>query len=58
MPTGLDAQGRDEQRSEIDDLIAGSYKRPKRQKAAEPLHPCDERKIQTEKARFDMETRE
>ena len=28
------------------DLIMGSYKRPRRQRAPEPLHPADERKLQ------------
>ena len=32
------------------DLIMGSYKRPRRQRAPEPLHPADERKLQAEKA--------
>lgn len=32
------------------DLIMGSYKRPRRQRAPEPLHPADERKLQAQKA--------
>ena len=28
------------------ELIMGSYKRPRRQRAPEPLHPADERKLQ------------
>ena len=32
------------------DLLMGSYKRPRRQRAPEPLHPADERKLQAQKA--------
>ena len=32
------------------DLIMVSYKRPRRQRAPEPLHPADERKLQAQKA--------
>jgi hypothetical protein len=36
----------------------GSYKRPRRQRQAEPLHPADERKLQLEKAAQELEKRE
>jgi len=35
-----------------------SYKRPRRQRAPEPLHPADERKLQTEKALKESTKRE
>ena len=35
----------EEERKNKRDLIMVSYKRPRRQRAAEPLHPADERKL-------------
>ena len=35
----------DERQKEKAELIMNSYKRPRRQKAPEPLHPADERKL-------------
>ena len=40
------------------DLIMGSYKRPRRQRAPEPLHPADERKLQAQKAMEEQLKRE
>ena len=40
------------------DLIMGSYKRPRRQRAPEPLHPADERKLQAQKAIAEQSKRE
>ena len=40
------------------DLIMGSYKRPRRQRAPEPLHPADERKLQAQRAMDEQQKRE
>ena len=36
----------------------GSYKRPRRQRAPEPLHPADERKLQAQRAMEEQNKRE
>ena len=50
---------KDEQEEKMKrDLVMGSYKRPRRQRAPEPLHPADERKLQAEKALKEQQKRE
>ena len=58
--SNLEQAMQDQQKSnkEKSDLINGSYKRPRRQRAAEPLHPADERKMQIEKASEEIQKRE
>ena len=43
---------------EMKNLITGTYKRPRRQRAPEPLHPADERRLQIENARNEQEQKE
>ena len=40
------------------DLLMGSYKRPRRQRAPEALHPADERKLQAQRAMEEQQKRE
>ena len=47
-----------DQDTDKNELFGDSYKRPRRQRAAEPLHPADERKQHLERAQTEMQQHE